>query len=210
MARRDPPPLPEHLKHLSPDYKPPGTKECTRCAQELPATEQYFDKDSHSEDGFRKQCKMCRADLRKAKREENKRARIKKLGEMIDQLDRRALEAMKRISAADIKHSRCPHIASFLEELMDAYGGPDGFARHYIGTYLAAAPGSDMRRKMLDRVLVLAKAVTESGAAERPLDRMSNDELLKKKQEIEQRLISHLKLHTELGLDDDGEERVAG
>jgi len=60
---------------------------------------------------------------------------------------------------------------------MEVFGGPMGFAQHFLANYLSTKPGSAARGKQISTIISLGVKVSESGAAEKSLDGITDEEL---------------------------------
>lgn len=158
------------------DYVPP-TKCCTICQDTLPLDAIHFTRDRASADGFRDECRTCRSEQRKQERKGD-------IDERLQALDKAALNMIQMVANHDF--SRVPHVAEVFECLMRVFGGPQGFAEHYMGTYLSAKPGSQQRIKLLSTVTMLANQATQSGAVQVPKEYLSDEDL---ERELQKRLI---------------------
>ena len=169
-----------NTKRLAKCSEPPhvlnGEKCCSQCGSYLPLTAHYWHRDKNSETGFRDTCKGCRNEIEKLAKNTAAELRLAKLTEqglnLCDQL-------------ADAAGQPAPHIAKLLEDLMWVFGGSEGYARHVYTTFCMADPGSARQIKVLELVARLATKVTESGAANLPVEYMSEDDLHR---ELERRL----------------------
>jgi len=156
---------------------PPDSDElvsCSCCLHDLPLTKEFFDYDAHRPNGFRGVCKKCRSENHKKKRD----TQVK---EKLEALDTQAMGAMQALVEGG---SDVPHVAEVFQRIMEGFEGVGGFAKHFLGTYLAAKPGSTTRQKMIDSVLRLAAKVSESGASQIPVDLLGDEDL---QQELERR-----------------------
>lgn len=149
---------------------PSGIKTCYRCGEDLPATIQYFDQDMSKPDGMRTTCKQCRMEAKDETRKSQRDNRLK----MMDDAAFKLLENVAR-GGSDV-----PHIAETYQRLMDVFDGAGGFAAHFMAQYLEATPGSTTRTKMLELVMRIGFKVSESGAAQIPLELMSDQDLQNK------------------------------
>lgn len=147
--------------------RPDGLKMCERCGEELPADSSYFDRDATKDDGFKPICKGCRAGERQKKQD----VQISEHVKMMDEAALQALRAMGR-GGSDV-----PHAAEVLQHIMNAFGGPQGFAIHFMNQYLSAAPGSTVRTKMIGEVFKIVTKVSDSGAAQIPIDLMEDEDV---------------------------------
>lgn len=137
------------------------------CGQELPKSPDYFDRDNSRPDGLKSICKSCRAEQRKKREDEA-------LAEKLKSLERTALLTMEQMVS---KGSSVPHMAEVFQRLMESFNGVDGFAQHYMAQYLSAQPGSAIRQKMLDTMIRLNQKVSESGAAQKSLEDLTDEDL---------------------------------
>lgn len=144
------------------------TRVCTGpCGLRLPTSADYFDVDRHREDGLKTICKQCRANARKVDHDAEIIERVKSL----DKGAIRLIDALTKVGAS------IPHMTELYQRLMDAFDGAGGFASHFMGQYLMAAPGSNTRTKMLETVLRLGIRVSEDGGAAKPINLMEDEEL---------------------------------
>ena len=146
----------------------PSDKCCSACRDVFPLTESHFHRDSHSPDGFRDECIQCRAEKRKKKDDEA-------IDERLKMLDKAALNMLGHVAVKD--YSKLPHIGEVFECLMRVFGGAQGYAEHFLGTYLTAGPGSQQRVKLLNVMAMMANQVTQSGAAKVPKEYLSDEDI---------------------------------
>lgn len=151
------------------------TKHCVVCESELPLNAMYFDRDNKSPDGFRKECKSCRSESRREERHEAVLSKVK-------QLDRAAEKLI--LGTLDQEGSRIPHIAELCECVMDVFGGPRGYAQFLLGEFLSHKPGSQGRTKILSNIQYMVQKTTESGAAKKPLELLSEEDLEREAEEL--------------------------
>ena len=144
-----------------------ASKECSKCYVQFPLNEEYFHKDKSKPDGYKRICKMCR----KEEREERENRAI---DERIKALE---AEGIKVLDVLASRGSSIPHMAETFQRIIDVYGGSGGFAQHYLANYLSTPPGSATRQKMLDTVIRLNMKVSESGAAQKSLEEITDEEL---------------------------------
>ena len=184
--RPKPKPLPPPV-----DETPEGRKVCSQCCIEMPATADYFDIDQEKPDGLKGACKKCRKEYRELKEARELDARMQKLDEQL----------MKTLELASVTGgSDVPHIAEILQKIVALFGGSQGVAMQFMGTYLQSKPGSNQRMRMLQSVLKLTNDVTVSGAAKVPVELMSDEDI---QREIEKR---SLKLNGPVVFDHDSLE----
>jgi len=151
-----------------------GKKTCTRCADIMSL--EKFDVDNSKADGRKSVCKRCRAE----KMRDDYRIDI---ANKALELDQRAAKIIEK--AVDELGPNVPHIAELFHHLIDVFGGPQGLAQHCMSTYLMAKPGTPGRQKMLAMIMQIATKVTDTGAANLPLDLLSDADI---ERELEQRM----------------------
>ena len=142
-------------------------KECSSCYVLYPATNEYFHTDNDKEDGLKTECKQCRKEKKKQLENQDIDARIQKL----------EAEGIKLLDVLASRGSSIPHMAETFQRLIDVFGGAGGFAQHYLANYLSTPAGSSTRQKMLDTILRLNIKVSESGAAQKSLEEITDEEL---------------------------------
>ena len=155
------------------------TKPCSKCQEYLPKTASYFDRDNHAADGFRDICKQCRAENKQL--EENK-----EIAERVDRLDEATAKVLDIILSDN--YTPLPHVGEVYQSLIGVFGGAQGYAQHFMANYLMAKPGSSTRQKQLDTILRMSMKATELGAAKKPLEMMTEEELEKLAKEQIKRL----------------------
>ena len=144
-----------------------ASKECSKCYVQFPLNEEYFHKDKSKPDGYKRICKMCRKEEREERENRAIDARIKEL----------EAEGIKVLDVLASRGSSIPHMAETFQRIIDVFGGSGGFAQHYLANYLSTPPGSATRQKMLDTVIRLNMKVSESGAAQKSLEEITDEEL---------------------------------
>lgn len=153
-------PLPSELDDLP-------LKVCNKCNTPLPMDAKHFDRNNYSPDGYRNTCKACRSQERRAEREED-------LDEKIARLDQATMRALDVVATEGAK---IPHLVELFEEVVHSLGGQQGVAQHIVANLCAAPPGSTTRTKMIEMVVRMGTKVSEMGAARKPLDAMTDEEL---------------------------------
>lgn len=141
-------------------------KVCISCGTSRPATSEHFHK---SKDGLHAKCRRCR-------NIEAKGQRGRKRNKKLDAVEKRSLHEF--IKAAKNGGSNIPHSSELLETLMEYFGGVRGFSNMYMKQYYDAPVGGAFRTKMLDSILRLVVGNTAMGGAKKPLELMTEDELL--------------------------------
>ena len=154
-------------------------KQCESCGVSFPTTEEYWHRDRQQPDGYRKTCKMCRAEDKKEKENELIDARIAAIEK----------EGFNLLANLTKGGSDIPHMAETFQKLIEVFGGPGGFAQHFMASFLSTSLGSATRQKMLDTVLRLNIKVSESGAAQKSLEEITDEDLDREIEETAKRLI---------------------
>lgn len=152
---------------MSDMYEDLGMKMCMECGEGYEMPEKHFDKDATKPDGLRTTCKTCRAE-KDLKKEDNRIAKI------VDDMDQHSVELLMGLAGSG---SDVPHSAEIFQTLLRVFGGMDGFAQHYMLQYLSAKPGSQIRQRMLDTIIKLGMKVTDSGAAQLPVEMMGDEDI---------------------------------
>ena len=144
-----------------------SSKQCKNCHVEYPVNKEFWHRDNSSSDGFRSTCKMCRA-------EELEKSRKKKLDDRVTKIEDAGIELLDNMAKGG---SSVPHMAETFQRIMEAFGGPGGFSQQVMSTFYRAAPGSLQRQRILEAVLRLNIKVSESGAAQKSLEELTNEEI---------------------------------
>lgn len=152
------------------------------CGHDLPLNEMFFDRDNSRTTGFKNVCKDCRA----AERQEKEREQI---DERIKKLEKAALLSLDTMLSTG---SDIPHMAEMYQRLIEAFGGIGNFAAHFMANYLVAKPGSLQRMKMLETIVRLGTKVSESNAAQIPLELMSDEDV---QREVQRQARRYLMIH---------------
>lgn len=155
------------------------TKLCSTCQMNLPRTASYYDRDNHSPDGYRAMCKQCRA-------EKSREDELREISERVERLDEATARVLDVILSDN--YTPLPHVGEVYQSLIGVFGGAQGYAQHFMANYLMAKPGSSTRQKQLDTILRMSMKATELGAAKKPLEMMSEEELEKLAKEQIKRL----------------------
>lgn len=137
------------------------------CGMELPKTASYFDRDNQTTDGFKKICKQCRSEQRRKKEDVD-------VAEAVKKIDRASLILLEKSARSG---SDVPHMAELYQRLMEVFNGPSGFSQHFMAQYLAAEAGGSTRQKMLDAMIRMSQKVSESGAAQKSLEDLTDEDL---------------------------------
>ncbi len=142
-------------------------KVCGKCQKELPATADHFDRDREKPDGLKGWCKQCR-------KERAELDTLKEQAAMIETLDKAVLANLMEAKPGG---SMTPHQLEFYQCLTAMFGGAQGAAMHWMGTFIASKPGSQTRERLLGQYSRLMEACSESSKVSPPPDLMSDEEL---------------------------------
>jgi hypothetical protein len=153
------------------------TKVCSKCQMELPKSAQHFDRKRSSPDGFHGECKVCRKEKGEAKAGSSDENRP--IDAFIAKSDSTALAQLEQLIQRETPTTSLPHAAEVFEEVMGLWNGAAGFAATLRAEFLAARPGSEGRRKILQKIQELMLYVSQSGHAKVPLH-LQNDEDLRR------------------------------
>lgn len=143
-------------------------KFCTNCG--VKKDHEEFDIHANSADGRRNTCKDCRRTIRDDKRQQ------KMIAELSEQ-ESRNIETFKRL--ANKGGSMNPHVSEMFESMMEPFGGQRGFAKHMWGNYIAAAPGSQMRFKIIQSIMKLGESVSKQNLSERRIDMLEDADVVR-------------------------------
>ena len=142
-------------------------KTCTKCNVEYPLRRDFWHRDNHSADGYRTTCKMCRS-------EEVEKNRKEKVSKAVDKIEDEGVDLLDTLLKGG---SDVPHMGETFQRIMEAFGGPGGLAQQVAATFFRSAPGSQQRHRILESVLRLNIKVSESGAAQKSFEELTNEEL---------------------------------
>lgn len=142
------------------------TKVCAGCGEEFPATVHHFKRTKAG--GLTENCLECR-------RKKNRGQKIAKKERTLDDLEKGAAGAFLKAAASGGEN--IPHVSEVLERVMGYFGGSNGFAAMLMKQYFDSPPGSATRTRMLESILKLTVSVSESGAAKKPLELWTDEEL---------------------------------
>ncbi len=171
---------------------------CRKCHARKPLTASNFHADAQEPSGFRAICRTCR-------QEEDDTQANEEVAERLRQLRNTGLNVMDLMSSSG---TEVPHQAEVYQRFMELCGGAPGVAKQIYLHCVETRPGSMQMQKCIDAMLRLSKSVSESGAAQKSLDMLSDDELMKEAQEAARQL---LPFHEEADVTDEPmEERDCG
>lgn len=150
------------------EHQDDNVQQCRICEETKPLTSDYWHKDSYSSNGFQNACKICRS-------QEKVFEKDRQTKEVLKKLDKTIVDAL--VGSRGVKASKLPSSSDVYEQIMKAFGGPANFAQHLAATFVAAKPGSAIREKILRGIVTLSCKVTADGMADRPVDRMTDEEI---------------------------------
>lgn len=125
---------------------------------------EYFERTA---DGFSNRCIACHNKHQIAEAVKTRR-------QLMRQVDAVALATLAKAKPGG---TNAPHLATLLAEITRLFGGAEGFAMHFVSTYLSSKPGSPVRQRLLGQYLNLAAGTTATGKAALPVEQMSDEEL---------------------------------
>ncbi len=149
----------------------PGHKDCVSSLHEgprsLPMTSEFFFRKQNQPDGFSPVCKVCHVKAATAGKD---RAQILK-----QKLGAKAILVLNgKTEKADL-----PHLARLAEQLTSYGGGLDRICQRFWHDVKTATPGSPHRLKAAQSYFQLIAKTTELGHADKPVELMTDDELVK-------------------------------
>lgn len=128
-------------------------KWCTHCGDEKPLT--AFHLDANNGDGYKNQCKVCRAEIHSEQKESELDPRIAAIEE----------EALVTLGTLVAGGTTNPHTEDVIDSFMRFTGGVDGFMRRINANYYACPPGSQQRTKIdLALMSLIASQEKDKGA----------------------------------------------
>jgi hypothetical protein len=95
----------------------------------------------------------------------------------VETTSRRAAEAFMRAPLVRKGGSNIPHSTELLESIYGLFGGVNGLANELAHTYHSAPPGGRIRTSILETVVRLTNNVADSGAVQKPVSLLTDDEL---------------------------------
>lgn len=142
-----------------------GSKTCSVCMTDKPATAFYFHRDKSSYDGWCPVCKECRKEARQKKVNSAVAKNLQDLG----------LETLKNIRTGKIRAPMCD-VVSGGEIILQAFGGIEGLAAKLAADYESSDVGSASRTKLLLGALMF---VAKGMEMQQPMDlsHMSDEDL---------------------------------
>ena len=147
-------------------------KQCEACTKLLYL--ERFEKDNEQLDGMAKVCKSCSQQMADMEF-------CDEIHTMIRTMDSTALKTLESLGSKGPTNAKqlaaLPHAATLLEDIMNVWGGSEGFAQHLMAEYLAARPGSQLRHSTIKSVMSLVKFVSEQNYVTQPLETMSDEQL---------------------------------
>lgn len=141
---------------------------------------------SDYDDQRAKTCRFCMVRQKEMIEVQEVDARIKRL-------DEQSLRLLEELIDRPVGSVRSPHLANVLEDVIQVWGGSEGYARHIFAQYLAAKPGSPTRMRCLELLERFIKAASTEGFIERPLSSMTDDEVEKLFNERREMLLKDFK-----------------
>jgi hypothetical protein len=132
----------------------------------MPLSERHFPRRPGTQFSFQHVCKSC--------------IRAQRAKQKLERAERRATEAFLKSKAVKDGGSNIPHVSELLESVYTLFGGVNGLANQMALTYHAAPPGGRIRTSILESIVRLTTKAAESGATQKPVSLMTDDELEQK------------------------------
>lgn len=159
-----------------PDGPPIAERACEACGVVRPLTPRYFPRVPGTQFTYQHFCKSC--------------FKAQKTQQKLDRAATRATRKFLQSKAVKEGGSNIPHVSELLESVYTLFGGVNGLANQLAMTYHAAPPGGRIRTTILDAIVRLTQKAAESGATQKPVSLMTDEEL-------EQRLAAKVALAAE-------------
>lgn len=136
---------------------------CEACGHVMPLTDRHWPRKPGTQYSYQHVCKSC--------------VRAQKTKRKLERAERRATAAFLNSSAVKSGGSNIPHVSELLESVYTLFGGVNGLANQMAMTYHAAPPGGRIRASILESVVRLTTKAAESGATQKPVSLMTDEEL---------------------------------
>jgi len=144
-------------------------KHCPKCNLDLLVED--FDVDQSKPDGRKTHCKTCRSLEPKQLISDTNAA----LREFFLRMDAGVLANLSAVESGTTNN--IPHKIQFLEEVLARIGGVGTLATLYVANMQAAAPGSAIKQRMLDKLVSAIFLCSDDGKVSKPRELMSDEEL---------------------------------
>lgn len=138
-------------------------------------TEEYFVRDSHAPDGFRAQCKHCRAIARQTEEDERRLLLANSLNESVIRM---------ALGEGVPTTNEIPHYTEIYSVISDMLGGARGIAAHWVGQYVAAKDGSPTKSKMLYDLMQMAYKAADDDLNKMPDEYKTQEEIVEELRKI--------------------------
>lgn len=152
---------------MADEEKPDGPaiqeRACEACGIIRPLTPRYFPRLPGTQFAYQHICKSC--------------FKAQKTRQKMDRAATRATQRFLESKAVREGGSNIPHVSELLESVYTLFGGVNGLANQLAMTYHAAPPGGRIRTTILDAIVRLTQKAAESGATQKPVSLMTDEEL---------------------------------
>lgn len=146
-----------------PDGPPIQERACEACGIIRPLTPRYFPRVPGTQHTYQHICKAC--------------FKAQKVKQRMDRAATRVTRKFLESKAVKEGGSNIPHVSELLESVYTLFGGVNGLANQLAMTYHASPPGGRIRTTILDTIVRLTQKAAESGATQKPVSLMTDEEL---------------------------------
>ena len=150
-------------------------KTCRQCSQQFDNTPLNFPK-------FESRYVLCLSCVAKKKKIAREKEELRRKERLIEQ-EAQAFDVM--LKEAKNGGSKIPHSAELLENVLELFGGVEGFSASMMRHYYESKPGGAMRGKIIELIARLVTTNADQGGSKLPLEMWSEEEL---QSELDQRL----------------------
>jgi len=151
----------------APDVQPDGpgipSRACEVCGIVKPLDFRRWPRVPGTQHTLQPICKQCHKNQKHRQRVESE--------------SRRAAQAFMSAPLVRKGGSNIPHSTELLESIYTLFGGVNGLANELAHTYHSAPAGGRIRTSILESVIRLTNNVAESGAVQKPVSLMTDEEL---------------------------------
>lgn len=143
-------------------------KACARCGEQFPLDSDNFQRNAASPDGFRGECKQCRAIARRKIDEERRNSLARTLDECV----------MRAIEGGLPQGNEIPHYTEIYSKIVDMLGGATGLAAHIVAQYLNSPDGSQVKQRYLLAILDLGYKAAEDSISKVPTEYLEEQDII--------------------------------
>ena len=151
------------IPDVRPDGPPMASRLCEACGLTKPLDRRRWPLVPGTQHTLQPICKAC--------------YKLVKHRANVDAVSRRATKAFLRSAAPKSGGTNIPHSTELLESIYGMFGGVQGVASELAWTYHTAPAGGRIRTSILETVVRLTNNVAESGAVQKPVSLLTDDEI---------------------------------